>query len=49
MDYEEKVKLCIGSILTKEYNISEAHEYAMNMLSDEDYCDSVWEHNKVIE
>lgn len=49
MDYEEKVKLCIGSILTKEYNLSESHEYAINMLSDEDYCDSVWEHNKVIE
>ena len=49
MDPEEEVKLVIGSILTKEYNISEAHEYAMNMLGDQDYCDSVWEHNKKIE
>lgn len=48
MDPEEEVKLVIGSILTKEYDISEAHNYAMNMLADQDYCDSVWAHNKKI-
>ena len=38
-------ELFIGTIISKEYDMDDTHQYAENMLSDKDYCLSVWRHH----
>lgn len=48
MDHEEKVKLVLGSVYSKTVDIPKVHQECIDLIMDEDYCNSVWEHNKVI-
>ena len=46
-DNEDDSELVIGTITTKDGSMEECQNYAISMLSDEDYCSSVWqEHTK---
>lgn len=48
MDHDEKVKLVLGSVYSKTVDIPKVHQECIDLIMDEDYCNSVWEHNKVI-
>lgn len=50
MNPEQTVKLVLGSVYSKDSaDILKVHKECMELLEDADYCNSVWEHNKVLD
>ncbi len=46
-DGEGDEELVIGTIISKEYDMEASHDYAVNMLEDEDFCFNAWrQHSK---
>lgn len=44
---DDNDEIIIGTIISKEYDMDDTHQYAENMLSDKEYCLSVWrQHHK---
>lgn len=46
---ESEVTKIIATATSKNYDIDDIHEYAMNVLRDENYCKDVWAHHRNIE